>query len=120
MQKQRFSFKRSNTSFDCYDCQKYVLTDDEFVWDNYRNVRICLPCSEKLRDTLKDDDDAKPKRSRWTSGMILKPWEMSPPDYDINSWPEELQREYVQLSSSSSQYKIGLAQAQAGLSAGIK
>jgi hypothetical protein len=109
MNQSRFRLARSKKSFDCYDCQGDVMLGAEFAWDNFRNVRICERCWIKLSDLVKEDEN-KPKKERWRPGMVVKPWEIG--DWDINSWPEELQKEYVRLNSGREQYPGGLKEAQ--------
>lgn len=112
----RFRHTRSIKAFDCYDCRKIVNEGDNICWDNKRNVRICIPCFDKLIEMVGDGSDGSvskgttKERVYWDSNMLpTKPWEIG--NYDINNWPENIQQEYVALSRSPEQYTKGLQRA---------
>lgn len=100
------------------DCREEVYSGEKFCWDNKRNRRICNACVEKLKELagFKDEDEDKPikKAVPWDAAMSVKPWEIG--NFDINSWPAHIQKEYVDLSRSKEQYDKGLAAAQLRLS----
>lgn len=94
----RFVEREANKEFDCYDCRKWVEVGRTFSFDNKRQVRICMSCLEKLKMIVNSEEAsaaAAGKRDRWHRGLMpVRPWQMSPPDWDINAWPQDIQEEY--------------------------
>lgn len=119
MQRSRFSRDIAKREFTCYDCRTEWERGSEIVFDNKRDCRICARCLKKLEQLLEEEKDSlalEGKKPRWNAAMGGKPWQHG--DYDINSWSEDLQREYVALSRSADTYAKGLANAQSRMANG--
>ena len=113
MQSRRFNRDIARREFTCYDCRAEWERGSELVFDNKRDCRICVRCLKKLESLLEEDAASlalEGKKPRWDATMGGKPWHHG--DYDINSWSEDLQREYVAWSRSQETYAKGLARAQ--------
>ena len=101
MQSRRFNRDIARKEFNCYDCRESWNPGSELVFDNKRNCKICARCFKKLESMIEEEKDALAlagKKPRWNADSGSKPWEMG--DYDINSWPEELQREYREIEEA--------------------
>jgi len=93
----------------------------QFSWDSLRKTRICLPCLDRLKEIVGTPDDsvsgAATKKVYWDKTMLpTRPWTVG--NFDINSWPAHIQREYAQLSASQEIYSKGLRAARNRLSYG--
>lgn len=108
MQSPRFRPDRARREIECYDCRIYIETGGDFAWDNFRNCKVCSRCLVKLKSIL-EEAAAAGKLVRWSADCSVRPWQMN--DYDIDSWPDHIQQEYVNLSRSPEQYAYGYEQA---------
>lgn len=108
MARNRFKLDVARRDFDCYDCRLSLEGGNSFAWDNTRNCKLCIKCHDKLvlivgstSDGSISDETTK-VRVYWDSKMLpIKPWEIG--NYDINKWPEEIQREYVEVERKTRQ-----------------
>lgn len=120
MQK-RFRLAHSNQEFTCYDCRTIVGSGEQMCWDNKRNVRICVPCFDKLSEIVATPDGlesgATKKKVYWDESMLpTMPWHIG--NYDVNNWPVHVQKKYARLSKSEEAYKAGLKAARNRLGTG--
>jgi hypothetical protein len=124
MQQSRFRYDHLRKSGTCYDCRQPLLEGAQFAWDNLRNIRICLLCVDSLKEIVGEpngsvSDQPTKKKVYWDKSMLpTRPWHIG--NYDINSWPAHIQREYIHMSSSEAAYKQGLKAARARLSYGTE
>jgi hypothetical protein len=98
MQHRRFNRDIAKREFTCYDCRTEWERGSELVFDNKRDCKICIRCLKKLEAMLSEEKEAiahEGKKPRWNPSAGIKPWLIG--DYDINSWPEDLQLEYRDL-----------------------
>lgn len=123
MQSKRFKLDIARREFDCYDCRHSFESGSQFAWDNTRNCKICSRCLDKLSKMVGSDSDdslsenTTKKKVYWDVSMLpTRPWVIG--NYDINSWPIEIQREYGTTASAPDSYVKGLAAARNKLSSG--
>lgn len=94
----RFKRDIAKYVFTCYDCHANTDIGSAFSWDNERNCRVCMNCLEIIENEIKKLA-ALGRKDRWSANSPKKPWEMG--DWDIESWPEQLRKEYYELERAA-------------------
>jgi hypothetical protein len=112
MHSKRFKLDIARREFDCYDCRYGFEQRQQFAWDNLRNCKICSKCLDKLSkfgDASNGSlsENITQQKVYWDISMLpTKPWSIG--NYDINSWPAEIQREYASIAQHENTYSKGL------------